>query len=180
MDLFKQQDKLKPYFEGAYACVVFEKIAKAGFGIGAAGGKGDVYILANERELKVGESNMMQISVGLQFGGQIYSEIIFFETESDFKHFTEENFEFSADANVVALTASASATASTLGNQSIQSGMAPDKIQVGTSSSPYTKGMAAFTLALGGLMYQATISGQKFTYKALDNATTPSVSTFKE
>ncbi len=171
MDLFKKQDKLKPYFQAAYACAVFDKIAKAGFGIGAAGGKGDVYILAQGSESKVGESNMLQISFGFQFGGQVYSEIIFFETEKDFKNFTQENFEFSADANVVALTASVGTKASTLGNQSIQAGMAPDKIEVGTSSSQYTKGMAVFTVALGGLMYQATISGQKFTYKALEATT---------
>ena len=168
MDLFKKQESLEPYFATAYACAVFDKVAKAGFGIGAAGGQGVVYKLSEGNEYKVGESSMIQISFGFQFGGQVYSEIIFFETEKDFKNFTQENFEFSADANVVALSASASAKASTLGNQSFQAGTAPEKIDITTGSHPYTKGMAVFTIALGGLMYQATISGQKFTYKALD------------
>lgn len=167
MDTFKKQDSLKPYFATAYGCAVFGTVAKAGFGIGGAGGKGDVYIFKGEGQepTKVGEAKLMQLSFGFQFGGQAYSEIIFFEAEKDFQNFTHANFEFSADANVVALTASASAKASTIGNQSFQAGLSPDAIKVAAAAQcEYTKGMAVFTVALGGLMYQATVGGQKFTY----------------
>jgi lipid-binding SYLF domain-containing protein len=167
MDLFKKQENLKPYFDAAYGCAVFGSVAKAGFGIGGAGGKGDVYTLQGG-ETKVGEAKMMQLSFGFQFGGQVYSEIIFFDSEKDMENFTQGNFEFSADANVVALSASASTKASTMGVQGIQASLTSENITVGaTSNCEYTKGMAVFTIALGGLMYQATIGGQKFTYQKI-------------
>mmetsp|Transcript_96667 Transcript_96667/g.270585 ORF Transcript_96667/g.270585 Transcript_96667/m.270585 type:complete len:172 (-) Transcript_96667:181-696(-) len=170
MDLFKKQDALKPYFDTAYGCAVFGKVAKAGFGIGGAGGKGDVFILnKGDGETKVGESKMMQLSFGLQFGGQVYSEIIFFESEKDFQNFTHGNFEFSADANVVGLTASASVKASTMGSHGLQAGLSSEAIAVDAAKTcEYSKGMAVFTIALGGLMYQATIGGQKFTYDKIE------------
>ena len=111
----------------------------------------------------------MQLSFGFQFGGQVYSEIIFCETEKDFQNFTDGNFEFGADANVVALTASASTSATTMGNQGPKAGLSADSVNVaeGMTQPEYTKGMKVFTLTLGGLMYQATISGQKFTYHSV-------------
>lgn len=172
MDTFKKQDGLRPYFESAYGYAVFPAIAKAGFGVGAAGGQGDVYINnLDGTETKIGTSVMMQVSLGFQFGGQVYSEIIFFETQAAFETFVSGNFEFGADANVVALTASASASASTMGHQGVKGGIMADQQKslrpcVPTTES-YSKGMSVFTVALGGLMYQATISGQKFTYQAL-------------
>jgi lipid-binding SYLF domain-containing protein len=168
MDLFKKKENLKPYFDTAYGCAVFGTVAKAGFGIGGAGGKGDVYVLKGG-EAKIGDSNMMQLSFGFQFGAQVYSEIIFFESEKDFENFTQGNFEFSADANAVALTASASVKASTMGMQGVQAGMTSENIAVDAASTcEYTKGMAVFTVALGGLMYQATVGGQKFTYTKIE------------
>jgi len=180
MDLFKKQQKLKPYFETAYGCAVFEQVAKAGFGIGGAGGNGEVYVFGKGKDnvKKVGGSTLLQVSFGFQFGGQVFSEIIFFASQKDFENFTQENFEFSADANVVALNASASAKVSTMGNQSITVGMSPDKMELGYDSCQYTNGMAVFTVALGGLMYEATVSGQKFTYKPTDG--TPAVETVTE
>lgn len=117
----------------------------------------------------MGHVDMFQASLGWTLGGQVYQEIIFFEKETDFERFTSGNFEFSADANVVALTASVSTQATTMGNQGPTGGLSADTTSVTTAETPkYTKGMAVFTLALGGLMYQATVSGQKFNYKALE------------
>jgi len=123
-----------------------------------------VYKLPEEEV--VGTVELIQASGGFVLGGEVYAEIIFFQTEADFKRFTEGNFEFGADAKVVALTAAASAKATTMGNQGIQVGMTADGTQVGGANKDaapeYTKGMKVFTVSLGGLMYQATISGQKF------------------
>lgn len=83
MDTFRKQDSLKPYFDSAYGCAVFPTVAKAGFGIGGAGGKGEVFLLKGGEASKVGESNLMQLSFGFQFGGQVYSEIVFFESQKD-------------------------------------------------------------------------------------------------
>mmetsp|Transcript_12268 Transcript_12268/g.21549 ORF Transcript_12268/g.21549 Transcript_12268/m.21549 type:complete len:181 (+) Transcript_12268:151-693(+) len=174
MEYFRRQPNLKPYFANSYGFALFETIAKGGMGIGGAYGEGEVYILkqqGNEHEL-VGKSTMAQLSVGFQFGGQVYSEIIFFETERDFKHFTSDNFEFGAHANVVALTASAGTSASTMGNQGITAGLNANDVILEQKELDklYTKGMAIFTITRGGLMYEATVKGQRFNFKPLDGS----------
>ena len=166
MEQIKGQESLKPYFDGAYGYAFFPTVIKGGVGIGGGGGKGTVYVNNKDgMETKVGETTMFELSIGFQFGGQSYSEIIFFESEKDFDNFTAGDFEFGADANVVALTASASARLSTLGNQKAAAGVSADEIKVGKVGSTYTKGMAVFSIIKAGLMYQATICGQKYNYR---------------
>jgi hypothetical protein len=177
MDAFKQQEALKPYFDIAHGFAVFETVAKVGIGLGVAAAKGCVYVNnknknADAEELMIGEATLMQVSIGLQFGGQVYSEIIFFETERDLDNFTKStsstsgNFEFEADVNVVALTASASAKITSMGNQGLTAGMAGAKdLHISPHTCEYVKGMKGYTLTRAGLMYQATIAGQKFTFK---------------
>ena len=109
----------------------------------------------------IGDTSMTQLSVGFQLGGQAYSEIIFFQDERALKEFASGNFEFGADATVVAITAAASAQASTTGSSASASGGKRDATTVGK----YSKGMATFTVAKGGLIFQANVAGQKFTYK---------------
>jgi lipid-binding SYLF domain-containing protein len=104
---------------------------------------------------------MAQLTVGLQFGGQAYSQIIFFQDSRAFNEFTGGNFEFGAEATAVAITAGASAATTTTGTSAGASGTQHSATTAGT----YHKGMATFTIAKGGLMYQATIGGQKFSYK---------------
>ena len=104
---------------------------------------------------------MTQLTVGLQLGGQAYSQIIFFEDKRAFDEFTSGNFEFGAQASAVAITAGASAAAAhdrQLGGR--QRRPARRRPRVGG----YYKGMAVFTVAKGGLMYEASIGGQKFSY----------------
>jgi lipid-binding SYLF domain-containing protein len=105
---------------------------------------------------------MTQITYGLQLGGQAYSQIILFEDERSYDEFTDGNFEFGAQATAVALTAAAGAEASTTGAGTNASG-GENNANVG--SSGFRKGMAIFTIAKGGLMYEATLGGQKFSYK---------------
>ena len=189
LDDFKSQPNLRPYFDGAYGYAYFPTIGKGGFGIGGAAGSGIVYKnnlktttattgtggnnnSNNQEQEQVGEVQMVQLSFGWQLGGQVYSEIIFFESSKDFDNFTSGNFEFGADANVVALTASASVKASTIGNQGGQAGWSSNQIEVDNarpelSKAVYTKGMSVFTIVKGGLMYEASIKGQKFNYKPL-------------
>ena len=111
----------------------------------------------------VGKSSMTQLSVGLQLGGQVFSQIIFFEDKRAFDEFTSGNFEFGAEASAVAITASASASATTEGNTATASGGQKDAATAGE----YKKGMAIFTVAKGGLMYAAALGGQKYSYKPL-------------
>jgi lipid-binding SYLF domain-containing protein len=102
------------------------------------------------------------LTVGLQLGGQAYSQIIFFEDKRAFDEFTSGNFEFGAQASAVAITAGASATASTTGSSAGASGGQHDAST--KEIGGYYKGMAVFTVAKGGLMYEASIGGQKFSY----------------
>jgi lipid-binding SYLF domain-containing protein len=103
---------------------------------------------------------MNQLTAGLQLGGQAFSQIIFFEDKRSFDEFTSGNFEFSAQASAVAITAGASASAGGTGTTAGASGGKNDAATVGE----YRKGMATFTVAKGGLMYEAALGGQKFKY----------------
>ena len=149
--------------DNAYGYAVFPTIGKGGIGIGGAHGKGGVY----RGGKRVGLTSMSQISYGLQLGGQSYSQVIFFRDERAFTDFTSGNFEFGAQASAVALTAGASAQTSTGGSGSASSGTDKRLNTVTEESYDDRSGMAIFTIAKGGLMYEATLSGQKFKYEAL-------------
>jgi len=134
---FRESDSaMKRFFNKAYGYAVFPTVGKGGMGIGAAFGKGKVF----EQGQIIGSTSLKQISIGLQLGGQAYSEIIFFKTKTDLDNFKSGNFELGATASAVAVTAGASADAD------------------------YSDGVAIFTIPKGGLMYEASVAGQKFTF----------------
>ena len=129
----KTDPAISKFFEGAAGYAVFPKVGKGGVGIGGAYGKG----------LVIGRTSLSQVTVGLQLGGQVYSQFLFFKDQTALENFQRGNFELGAQASAVAVTLGASADAD------------------------YDKGVAVFTHVSGGLMYEATISGQKFKYEAL-------------
>lgn len=132
---FKQVDaSISKLFNTAFGYAVFPAIGKGGIGIGGAGGKGTVF---KEGE-PVADVKMSQVTVGFQLGGQKYAEVIFFEDKRAFDRFVEQDFEFAAQVSAVALTSGVSADAK------------------------YVDGVLVFTQALGGLMYEASVGGQKF------------------
>jgi lipid-binding SYLF domain-containing protein len=157
--LFKNAGQGAALFKSSYGYAVFPTIGKGGIGIGGAHGKGRVY----QQGKYVGDTSMTQISIGLQLGGQAYSEIIFFEDQRALNEFTSGNFGFSGNVSAVAITAGASASAGTEG--STTAGASGGKKDA-TTAGGYQKGMAVFTIAKGGLMYEASVAGQKFSYKA--------------
>ena len=157
VNLFKKAGESAKFFSTAYGYAVFPTIGKGGIGVGAAHGNGRVF----EKGKWIGNTSMTQLSIGLQLGGQAYSQIIFFEDQRSLKEFTSGNFEFGAEASAVAITAGANAKANTTGTSAGASGGKNDAKTVGA----YNKGMATFTVAKGGLMYEASIGGQKFNYK---------------
>ena len=156
--VFREAGESGKFFGNSYGYALFPTIGKGGIGIGGAHGSGRVYAKGKH----VGDTSMTQLTVGLQFGGQAYSQIIFFQDKRAFDEFTGGNFEFGAQATAVAITAGASAQASTGGTGAGASGTQSHAKTAGG----YQKGMAVFTVAKGGLMYEATIGGQKFGYKA--------------
>jgi len=132
---FQERDPgIKVFFDHAHGYAVFPSVGKLGVGIGGAYGEGEVY--ADSRHL--GSAKLTQLTVGLQLGAQAYSEIVFFRDAESLRRFTDGGVELSAQASAVALDRGASADAN------------------------YSGGMAVFTLARGGAMYEASVGGQKF------------------
>jgi lipid-binding SYLF domain-containing protein len=157
--VFRDAGESGTFFAKSYGYAVFPTIGKGGIGIGGAYGKGRVYTKGNY----VGDTSVTQLSVGFQLGGQAYSQIVFFEDKRAFDEFTSGNFEFGAQASAVAITAGASAAATTEGSSAGASGGKHDATTT-TAGTGFHKGMAVFTVAKGGLMYEASIGGQKFSY----------------
>ncbi len=132
---FKQDDSgITVYFDQAYGYAVYPTVGKAGFGIGGARGKGVLY----ENGAVTAVVTLSQLSIGFQWGGQAYSEFLFFQDTPTLTNFKQGNYELNAQASAVAVTAGASADAA------------------------FVNGMAIFTQAKGGLMYEAAVGGQKF------------------
>lgn len=156
---FREAGQSGAFFDKAYGYAVFPTIGKGGLGIGGARGSGRVFV----RGEHVGDTTMTQLSIGFQAGGQAFSQIIFFEDERAFREFSSGSFEFGANASAVAITLGASATAGTTGASAGASGGHDDATTAGTG---FHRGMAIFTLARGGLMYEASLSGQRFSYRA--------------
>jgi lipid-binding SYLF domain-containing protein len=127
------------WFNAAYAYAVFPRVGKGAIGIGGAHGKG----LVIQGDKTVGKTSLSQVTIGFQLGGQVYSEYIMFRDKTAFDHFTRGNFEMGAQVSAVAIKLGASADAD------------------------YDGGVAVFTIAEGGLMYEASIGGQKFKYKPI-------------
>ena len=133
----KADPGLDKFFKGAAGYAVFPSVGKGGIGVGGAYGRGELY-KAGQLD---GYCTLTQASIGLQLGGQKYTEMIFFETPAALDRFKSGNFAFAAQASAVALKSGASANAK------------------------YADGVAVFTLGEAGLMYEASIGGQKFSYE---------------
>ena len=157
--VFKDAGESGAYFNSAYGYAVFPTIAKGGLVVGGAGGKGQVYVGGKH----VANSEFGQVTVGFQAGGQAYSMIVFFEDERAFKAFSSGSYKFGAGASAVAITAGASAEASTKGTSAGASAGKRDA----TTAGSYQNGMATFTVAKGGLMYEASLAGGGFSYEPL-------------
>ena len=136
LDKFKNISYLKPYFKKARGYAVFPNVGKGGIGIGGARGSGEVF----EKGNVIGKTTLTQLSIGFQLGGQAFSQIIFFKDKKSLERFTEGNFEFGASASAALISEGANA------------------------SADYSDGVAVFTYSKGGLMYEASIGGQKFSY----------------
>jgi lipid-binding SYLF domain-containing protein len=132
---FKEKDPgMSKFFSSAHGYAVFPGIGKGGLGVGGAGGKGTLF----QGGTAIADTKMSQITIGFQAGGQKYAEVIFFQDAEKYKEFISGNFEFAAQVSAVALASGVSADAK------------------------YENGILVVTMAIGGLMYEASIGGQKF------------------
>jgi lipid-binding SYLF domain-containing protein len=132
----KTDGLMQSLFDNSAGYVIFPNVGKGGIGVGGAAGNGIVF----QDGKPIGSAKMKQVSVGFQFGGQAYREVIFFENSDALNRFKQNKFEFSAQASAVAATAGAS------------------------TNVKYRDGVMVFTQQKGGLMYEASIGGQKFSY----------------
>ena len=139
LDIKNADPGIQAFFDDAAGFAVFPSVGKAGIGIGGAFGDGLVIV---DDEV-VGKTKLDQVTIGLQLGGQVYSEFIFFKDKAALEQFKRGNYQLGAQASAVAATAGASADAD------------------------YDKGVAIFTVTGGGLMYEATVGGQNFRYEAV-------------
>jgi len=128
---------MKGLFEKAHGYVIFPNVGKGGLGVGGASGNGTVY----ENGVIIGSARLTQVTIGLQAGGQAYREVIFFESDRAMEEFKENKLEFSAQMSAVAIKPGAAANAK------------------------FDHGVMIFSQTKGGLMYEASIGGQKFRFK---------------
>ena len=138
-EFIKRDPSMSSLFTSSYGYVIFPKINKAGLVFGGSGGYGAVY----EKGKSIGTAKAAQVTVGAQIGAQAYREVIFFENQDALGRFKANKLEFSAEISAVAAKSGVS------------------------KNAKYTDGVAVFTDDLGGLMAEASIGGQKFTYKPL-------------
>ena len=155
--LFRHAGESAVFFSNCYAYAVFPTIGAGGLIVGGARGRGQVYV----HDQVVGSAVMTQLSFGLLAGGKAFSQIIFFQDKRYLDEFESGKFEFGANASAVAITAGASASVGTDRSSSEASGGAKSA----TTNGDYQSGMAVFTVAKGGLMFSADISGEKFVFK---------------
>jgi lipid-binding SYLF domain-containing protein len=149
---FRQAPTTQPFFDQAYGYAIFPSVGKGGAAVGGAYGKGRVY----KGGVHTGDASLAQLTVGFQLGGQVFSELIFFENKAAYDAFTSGGFEFGAQASAVAIAVGANAQAGSTG--------ASANVADQQSKAAYVNGTAVFTMAKGGLMYEAALGGQKFTF----------------
>lgn len=137
-EFIKADAEMSSLFNKAYGYVIFPNVGKGGVGVGGASGNGAVY----ENGKHIGMAKLTQVSVGLQLGGQSFREIIFFDNKEAMDRFKENRVELSAQVSAVAASSGASANAK------------------------YVEGVMVFTMQKGGLMYEASVGGQKFKFEA--------------
>jgi lipid-binding SYLF domain-containing protein len=138
LDVKKADPGIEKFFDSAAGYAVFPTVGKGAIGVGGAHGKGLVIV----GDKAVGKTSLSQVTVGLSLGGQKYAQFLFFKDDVALGHFQRGNWEAGAQASAVAVTAGASADAN------------------------YDQGVAVFTHIGGGLMADASVSGQKFSYEA--------------
>lgn len=137
-----QDPELKTLLDNSYGYALFPSVGKGGLVVGGAYGRGEVI----QQGRLIGYADLSQATVGLQAGGQEYAELIVFQTPEALERFKSGNFEFSANASAVALKAGAA------------------------TAARFENGVAVFTMPKGGLMFEASIGGQKFSYQPRQGA----------
>ena len=160
IETFRSSPVVENFFRNSYGYAIFPTIGKAGYVVGGSYGQGQVY-----RNGEVtGKTSVIEGSIGFQLGAEAFSEIIFFKNRQAYEEFTSGEFEFDAQAQAVAITAGAQAKAGTAGASAGASAGPKTGVQ---AKAAYVDGMATFVHTKGGLMYEFSLGGQRFTFTPL-------------
>jgi lipid-binding SYLF domain-containing protein len=139
VEFIKKDKWMVSLFANSYGYVIFPNVGKGGLGVGGASGNGAVY----EKGSLVGMASLKQVTVGLQAGGQAFREVIFFENSAVMEKFRNSQIKLSGEVSAIAL----------------------DK---GTAANvKFTDGMVIFVQPKAGLMYELSVGGQVFTFRAV-------------
>jgi lipid-binding SYLF domain-containing protein len=138
-DFLKDDPDMAKLFNDSYGYIILPNVGKGGLGVGAASGNG----VAFEQGVMIGYAKMSQVTVGLQAGGQAYSEVVFFEDKDAFGRFKANKVEMSAQVSAVIAASGAS------------------------KDAKYVDGVLVFTRTKGGVMYEASVGGQQFKFRKL-------------
>lgn len=136
--LYNQDSSLQDLINRSYAYVIFPSVGKGGVIVGGAYGRGTVH----EQGQFIGYADLTQASIGAQLGGQTYTELVVFQTQSALDDFKANKFSLAANASAVIMKSGAAAAAR------------------------FDNGVAVFTSPNGGAMVEASIGGQRFTFVA--------------
>jgi lipid-binding SYLF domain-containing protein len=132
----KTDASLRDELSRAAGYAVFPGVGKGAMGIGGAHGTGQVIVGGKP----IGKATLTQVTIGLQLGGQKYAELILFEDQHAVDRFVGGAFTMAAQVSAVALASGAAANAK------------------------YANGVKVITATIGGLMYEASVGGQKFNF----------------
>jgi lipid-binding SYLF domain-containing protein len=138
--LIQKDAGIQKFIDNSKGYVIFPKVGKGGFIVGAASGNGVVY----QNGQRIGMADVKKLDIGLQAGGKTFSEIIFFQDDTSFNRFKDDDFEFTGNVSAVMLKSGASADVQ------------------------YREGVAVFVVPIAGLMVDVSVGGQKFEYTPMN------------
>lgn len=140
LDAFRADDaSLQALLDRSVGWAILPEVGKAGFVVGGSYGRGEVF----ERGVKIGYTDIKQGTFGLQIGAQTFSELVIFMRESDLANFKKGDFSLAANVSAVAIKPGVAGTTDT------------------------SKGVVVFVRTSGGLMAEASVGGQVFTFEPL-------------
>lgn len=132
--MIRRDPSIREAIDDAHGHVVFSTVGSGALIVGGEGGGGIVF----EGGRPWGTATLAKGSIGLQIGGEAYSELIILTTRAAFDRFTTGEFSFTAGVNATAVKANAAAQA------------------------PVIDGAKVLTMAKGGLLASAAVGGQDF------------------
>lgn len=126
---------LTEQFEKSYGYAVFPSVGRASVAVGVSFGRGIVF----ERNQPIGTATITELTLGVQVGGQTFSELMFFPSKNELENLKRGEVAFAANASAVLVKAAASGTTD-------------------------FRGVIAKAYSLGGMLLELSLGGQKLSF----------------